>query len=89
MNEITVSLPKLPTQRLDDLRVGDAFMLVRERYGEIVSVYVVIKNTHTSVVEAINLQYGEIKVFGSNTRVVQLKMTMTCEVYDPNSDLPF
>lgn len=89
MNTVKLTLPELPTTKLYDLRKGKVFMTVRDFYSEGVSVYMVLKNDYSRVVTAVRLQDGETSVFGSNTKVVELTVTLECKVHELTDDLPF
>lgn len=87
INEVKLTLPELPTTKLYELRKGKIFMTVRDFYSEGVSVYMVLKNEYTKTVTAVRLQDGEQQVFGSNTKVVELSVTLQCKL--PEDGLPF
>ena len=89
INEVKLNLPELHTCRLIDLRKGKVFMTKKAFYTEGTSIYMVLKNDYTSTVTAVCLQDGEQKVFGSDTRVVELTVKLEAKLYEATDDLPF
>ena len=89
INEVKLKLPELRTSKLYDLRKGKIFMTAKDFYSEGTFIYMVLKNDYSRFVTAVRLQDGEQQVFGSETRVVELTVTLNAKLYEESDDLPF
>ena len=89
INEVKLTLPELRTSKLRDLRKGKMFMTAKDFYSEGTFIYMVLKNDYHQNVNAVRLQDGEQQIFGVETRVVELTVTLNAKLYETTDDLPF
>lgn len=89
INEVKLTLPELRTTKLKDLRKGKMFMTAKDLYSGDTHIFMVLENIYTKTVTAVRLQDGEQQTFGSETRVVELTVTINAKLYESTDDLPF
>lgn len=88
-----IKLPELLNTKLEEIRKGETFMLLRDQEkltsASSINIYMVVESIKDgNMTKCVNLLDGSICQFGKSTHIIKLEIKIEAEVVNPD-DLPF